>query len=697
MSLIEMELGLSSFNVTLNEWKLFLPKIAESSLHCHSNMLRVQPSEIAELLNTSVSTIVSSNLEQLKNRLILPFTDDIIKRKNVFEDEAIKKLVSGGFDSQNWFSFPLYNLILSTTNLSVRALEILYGWNTNQLYALQTVVLSSYRSCGNVTSIEKTMYNISKIILEDLSCPVGLALSRSVKLVKTLHLPEENVRRLSVLEIFFKATSMDSWIEVANLLGAKLNSGLILDTPLLREIVRDNDGLSQEELENLSIPRIISTYIPIHDFFYTFNKFSPKFRQLLSTYGFTREELLQSSGLRIINTTTISELHDTVLKTLFLRYDVRNIVSLVGYSDYFSHDSNLTTLPSLEWPKIINALKQQSYKQVVQAFSLNIYDHPDALSIITREDGFRTIKTSIFGPFNVAYINNLSMCLFNKTLRSVEQNNIRVYEEFYIKNLTVTTTKKIRFENVTVQNFLSDTSQTLDEIEHTTLLKSVEMATGFQLEEIRCLYGESFVSTLNSSLTWENVMETRLCYTFTNLTFLQLITAVQNAPDVDCEIQACAICDRQATCDDSSSDSYRCTCLNGYEGNGLVCSDKDECENSTVCHEQATCTNTIASFICTCRAGFTGDGSRNCTDTNECSDPSACHPLATCINNIGSYNCTCQSGYIGDGRFQCTVIDSSSSSSPPSSLLPSSPLSSSPSPSSPSPKVNHPLTATRSL
>ena len=40
-------------------------------------------------------------------------------------------------------------------------------------------------------------------------------------------------------------------------------------------------------------------------------------------------------------------------------------------------------------------------------------------------------------------------------------------------------------------------------------------------------------------------------------------------------------------------------------------SDVDECLNNP-CHSNATCNNTLGSFLCTCKKGFTGDG-RNCT------------------------------------------------------------------------------------
>ncbi|GCB76366.1 hypothetical protein scyTo_0021001 [Scyliorhinus torazame] len=67
-------------------------------------------------------------------------------------------------------------------------------------------------------------------------------------------------------------------------------------------------------------------------------------------------------------------------------------------------------------------------------------------------------------------------------------------------------------------------------------------------------------------------------------------------------------------------------------GNGTDCIDIDDCAlNQRVCHEKATCNNTIGayyyafctnqpgSFLCICEIGFVGDGF-NCTDIDECSE-----------------------------------------------------------------------------
>ena len=40
--------------------------------------------------------------------------------------------------------------------------------------------------------------------------------------------------------------------------------------------------------------------------------------------------------------------------------------------------------------------------------------------------------------------------------------------------------------------------------------------------------------------------------------------------------------------------------------------DIDECAGINTCHANATCNNTIGSYLCICDTGFTGDG-ENCT------------------------------------------------------------------------------------
>ena len=39
------------------------------------------------------------------------------------------------------------------------------------------------------------------------------------------------------------------------------------------------------------------------------------------------------------------------------------------------------------------------------------------------------------------------------------------------------------------------------------------------------------------------------------------------------------------------------------------------------------------------------------TDVDECSGENECHGNATCVNNIGSYNCSCKTGFTGNGTY----------------------------------------------
>lgn len=113
-------------------------------------------------------------------------------------------------------------------------------------------------------------------------------------------------------------------------------------------------------------------------------------------------------------------------------------------------------------------------------------------------------------------------------------------------------------------------------------------------------------------------------------------------------------CDANATCTNTPGGSS-CLCGPGFQGSGESCFDINECTLGTDdCDPDAICTNTQGNFTCGCAPGFAGDG-YTCDDIDECASGNAsCHPLAFCTNTSGSFSCACPAGTVGDGTV-CTT------------------------------------------
>ena len=125
---------------------------------------------------------------------------------------------------------------------------------------------------------------------------------------------------------------------------------------------------------------------------------------------------------------------------------------------------------------------------------------------------------------------------------------------------------------------------------------------------------------------------------------------------------ACSIsspCGPNATCTTKGQTST-CKCKDGYTGDGVTCTDVNECTTKNSCPSNSTCTNSPGSFSCACNAGYTLVKNQNqckVSTAPSCStNNGGCSANATCSSPSGTIVCTCKSGYIGNG-VTCTDVN----------------------------------------
>ncbi|WP_433927505.1 FG-GAP-like repeat-containing protein [Sorangium cellulosum] len=118
------------------------------------------------------------------------------------------------------------------------------------------------------------------------------------------------------------------------------------------------------------------------------------------------------------------------------------------------------------------------------------------------------------------------------------------------------------------------------------------------------------------------------------------------------DVNECALgtdnCDANAACTNTSG-SFTCACNAGYSGDGVTCTNIDECAESP-CQNGGTCVDGINSYACVCLPGYTGASCE--TDVDECA-PNPCQNDGTCTQGINSYTCACLPTYEGTNCEAC--------------------------------------------
>jgi len=128
------------------------------------------------------------------------------------------------------------------------------------------------------------------------------------------------------------------------------------------------------------------------------------------------------------------------------------------------------------------------------------------------------------------------------------------------------------------------------------------------------------------------------------------------------------VCSADAECSEIDnpvgSDVVSCACNAGYKGSGKSCEVINLCKPSDLkakgpCNANATCAHNILTGVkCTCKQGFTGDGKVACTAIDRCDTAThGCDANSKCVfTGPGARDCPCVANYEASGS-TCKPID----------------------------------------
>ncbi|CAK8673846.1 unnamed protein product [Clavelina lepadiformis] len=121
-----------------------------------------------------------------------------------------------------------------------------------------------------------------------------------------------------------------------------------------------------------------------------------------------------------------------------------------------------------------------------------------------------------------------------------------------------------------------------------------------------------------------------------------------------CSVGSHKVCHPNATCNDLV-DGFNCTCNEFFSGDGTNCTYVCEPRPCGEEHECVAVSDNVQGYTCKCADGYFYDNI-TCIEINGCSVGSHnCHPNATCTDLVDGFNCTCNEFFIGDGT-NCTYV-----------------------------------------
>ncbi len=129
----------------------------------------------------------------------------------------------------------------------------------------------------------------------------------------------------------------------------------------------------------------------------------------------------------------------------------------------------------------------------------------------------------------------------------------------------------------------------------------------------------------------------------------------------ECAVEACGA---HTSCTNTDG-GFGCECLPGFERNlaSGECENVDECAlDRDDCGEHASCFDTVGGFMCACLPGFTGNGLQ-CSDVDECVVAGVCAVGESCSNTLGGFSCeaSCELSVCGAGADACVDLHTSHS------------------------------------